>query len=292
MNEPVRTTDKPGQADLWSLVLSAAAIPHAVKQNGQGWRISVRPWDREQAAREISEFEAENAGWPPAPPVHAAIPKLSNRHPPTVIMMGLLVIIFLYSGPWSEGAPWFERGAVDSRQILVHGEWWRLATGLSLHADAAHLLGNVLIGGFLIHFLSLAVGTGLCWFLVTASGIAGNLLNVYLHGPGHLSVGFSTAVFGTIGILTGSRCMRAGTIALLEVLSPLAAGVALLAFLGASGQRTDLGAHFFGLLAGTLLGVALQALPGQRTWDIPFVQTALFISTMLFLASCWKMAWG
>jgi hypothetical protein len=41
------------------------------------------------------------------------------------------------------------------------------------------------------------------------------------------------------------------------VLIPLMAGIILMALLGTGGERTDVGAHLFGLLSGLALGAAL-----------------------------------
>ena len=54
--------------------------------------------------------------------------------PPTLLCMAALAIFFACTGPWTEGNPWFATGAVDSLAI-VQGQWWRLVTALTLHAD-------------------------------------------------------------------------------------------------------------------------------------------------------------
>ena len=77
----------------------------------------------------------------------------------------------------------------------------------------------------------------------------------------------------------GERIAREGAL-------PLAAGAGLLAFLGASGPRTDLGAHFFGLLAGAILGALLLFLPSQRILiNRSSLQTGLFIARKISLTN-------
>jgi len=44
---------------------------------------------------------------------------------------------------------WQGNGLANSVKIM-HGEWWRTITALSLHADAGHLAGNI-GSGFAIH---------------------------------------------------------------------------------------------------------------------------------------------
>jgi rhomboid protease GluP len=48
-----------------------------------------------------------------------------------------------------------------------------------------------------------------------------------------------------------------------RLLLPIAAALALLAFLGTEGERTDVGAHLFGFLAGALLGLLTGYLLGK-----------------------------
>ena len=166
-------------------------------------------------------------------------------------------------------------------------------TGLTLHADTVHIFGNVIIGGAMVHFLCRLLGYGLGWFLILVSGILGNFLNILMHGPHHNSVGFSTAIFGTIGILAGYQTVTRKAAAIREILRPLAAGAGLLALLGTGGPRTDLGAHFFGLLTGAVLGALLIFLPPQRILITrSSMQTNLFITTLLIIGFSWWLAIG
>ena len=280
------------QAEQWSLVLRAANIPSVIEFEKHSWVIKVSPLHEQKAFQEIAAFMEENSDWPPyRSPKKAALPVLTKYHPPTLLMMGALVIFFVITGPWSEGSAWFTRGAVSGRQIFENGQWYRLVTALTLHADVVHLVGNILIGGVLVHFLCRLLGNGLGWLLILASGTLGNLMNIFLHGSVHNSVGFSTAIFGTIGILSGYQAVNKRSAALKDFLLPLAAGAGLLAFLGAGGQRTDLGAHFFGLLAGTFLGILLVFLPSQRILiNKASLQIYLFITSLVIVALCWGVA--
>ena len=280
------------QAEQWSFVLGAVNIPSIIEFEQHSWVVKVSPVHAKRALQEIAAFVEEESDWPPnrpAPKVQKLV--LSKYQPPTILMMGALVVFYLFTGPWSYKSGWFVNGAVSGRQILENGEWWRLVTALTLHADVVHIFGNVLIGGVLVHFLCRLLGNGLGWFLILVSGILGNFLNVFLRGYMHNSVGFSTAIFGTIGILAGYQAVRKRTTAARDILLPLAAGGGLLALLGAGGQRTDLGAHFFGLLVGIALGVALVFLPAQRILVTKTtLQSVLFVATLLIIQLSWWLA--
>ena len=280
------------QAEQWSLVLRAANIPSVIEFEKRSWVIKVSALHEQKALQEIAAFMEENTDWPPyRPQKKLPLPVLTKYQPPTLLMMGALVIFFIITGPWSGSSEWFTRGAVSGRQIFEHGQWYRLVTALTLHADVVHLVGNILIGGILVHFLCRLLGNGLGWFLILASGTLGNLMNIYLHGSSHNSVGFSTAIFGTIGILSGYQAVSKRSAALKEILLPLAAGAGLLAFLGAGGPRTDLGAHFFGLLAGAVLGILLVFLPSQRILiNKTSLQINLFGASLAIVGLCWWFA--
>jgi rhomboid protease GluP len=280
------------QAEQWSLVLGAADIPSLIEFEQRSWVIKVSPLHEKRALQEIAAFMNENSDWPPQTTrQRAQVPVLAKYQPPTILMMGALVIFYVITGPWSSSSAWFSLGAVSGKQILENGQWYRLVTGLTLHADVVHLFGNILIGGVLVHFLCRLLGTGLGWFLILASGTLGNLMNIFIQGNHHNSVGFSTAIFGTIGVLSGYQAASKRSAALKEILLPLAAGAGLLAFLGAGGEHTDLGAHFFGLLAGAVIGTLLVFLPSQRILICKItLQTSLFIATMSIVGLCWWLA--
>ena len=282
------------QADQWSLVLRAVDIPSVIEFEEQSWVIKVSPIHEKKALGEIAAYMEENSDWPPyRPKKRVQLPILTKYQPPTILMMGALVILYVMTGPWADDSKWFSEGAVSGKQILEQGQWYRLVTGLTLHADIVHLVGNVITGGVLVHFLCRLLGYGLGWFLILASGIIGNFINILFHGNPHNSVGFSTAIFGTIGILSGYQAVSKKSAALKEILLPLAAGAGLLAFLGTGGPRTDLGAHFFGLLTGAVLGALLIFLPSQRILiNKTSLQTNLFITSLSIVFFCWWLAIG
>ncbi len=179
---------------------------------------------------------------------------------------------------------------------IMDGQWWRLATALTLHADWQHLLGNLLIGGIFVSRLCRDLRSGPAWFLILTAGILGNLCNAWLQDPGHRAVGASTAIFGAVGILAtismvryrhNLRPRRRWTL-------PVAAALGLLAMLGAGGENTDLGAHLFGFLFGLPLGFGAELLiekqgrPGMQ-WNVLLVAITISI-----VAGSWWAAlrWG
>jgi rhomboid protease GluP len=273
----VHRTCDPNIAVTWSLVLTAMEIPHQMIQENNDYTLNVPKEFSSRARLEIELYFEENENWPPKnTPIDETAPGLQ---PPTILLMGALALFYNVTGPWSAHSLWFLQGSGNSEAILNAGEWFRLVTALTLHADAVHLMGNIFLGGFLLHFLCRLQGNGLGLFAMLVSAVAGNWINVYLRGPGHYFVGFSTAVFATIGLLAMLNYHTRQKSAGLSLLMPFMGGAALLAMVGSSGERTDLGAHFFGLITGLALGRIL-ALP-----TLLKIRSSLFLQTLLFLLS-------
>jgi membrane associated rhomboid family serine protease len=75
-----------------------------------------------------------------------------------------------------------------------------------------------------------------------------------------------------------------------RALAPLMASAALLAMLGSAGERTDLGAHLFGLLCGLLTGKILS-LPLIKMLQSSLVfQMTLFSVSLGLVAISWILA--
>jgi membrane associated rhomboid family serine protease len=268
-----------------SLVLTAVGVAHRL--DAENMELLVAEHHTGDALFHLQQYELENANWPPLPPPPRPI---HPQTPPTMALMTLLALFFMHTGPWVNENAWFARGAIDGSAIMEHGEWWRLATALTLHADLVHLAGNCLIGGLIIHLLGNTVGYGLAWLLLIVNGMAGNVLNVAVRDQAHLSVGLSTAVFAAIGLLVGLQLGRSQTRRLRDFLLPLGAGAGLFAALGGEGARTDLGAHFFGGVIGFSCGVLLDLTGMVARCRSPVVQAMLFFLTTAILAWCWRLA--
>jgi len=286
----VLNTADPEAVNTFSLVLSAAAIDHRIRTLADGKQeISVIAENQERALYELYRYREENRHWP------QAAGGATDEYRPlfrgmSLVVAGLLALLYSITGEWHQQSIWFAAGAGDSAAMLNEGQWYRLVTPLTLHADLGHLLSNCLLGGLLLHFFFHLTGNGIGLMALLGSAALGNLLNVLGHGPGHLFVGFSTAVFSVIGMLcTISHAGRSGR-PFFHVFIPIMAGLALLAFLGSSGERTDLGGHLFGLLSGLIFGnlVRLPAFPALR--DSFVLQTTLGVVSFSLAILCWLLA--
>jgi membrane associated rhomboid family serine protease len=284
--EPLRRAPSRKVAEEWALVLLSAGVPVRVRGSGEGFSLSVAPELSERAEAILAAYEREN----PAVDEPAEAPVATGLHGSSGFALAVALIAFhLVTGPRDPSLPWFERGSADAERILA-GELWRPVTALTLHADFAHVLGNALIGGFFVAALCGSVGLGVGFALLLAAGAGGNLLNALLHTSRHVSVGASTAVFGAVGLLVGlgvARRQRLG-FASRRAWAPLAAGLGVLAMLGAGGGRTDLWAHLFGLLTGAVIAL----LASRRLLQPPgvWVQACLGALAAALVLGCWWVA--
>ncbi len=274
---------KPEELENLSLVLAAVGIDHILDDHSGA--LLVAGTDAARALYQWRQYQEENSNWPPEPDVRP--PPAISGSPPTAAMMILLALFFNYTGSWQPGNVWFEYGAVNSQAILHQGQWWRLLTALTLHADLVHLVGNCLIGGFVIHLLCKTLGYGTGWFFLLLGGVSGNLLNSMVRSDPHLSVGLSTSIFSAIGMFSGLQLFRHGAQPAKDIVLALGAGVGLLAFLGSEGARTDLGAHFFGFVCGICWGVFLHLTRLPQRADHIAAQRILFALAMLALIIAW-----
>ncbi len=71
---------------------------------------------------------------------------------------------------------------------------------------------------------------------------------------------------------------------------PLMAGLALLAMLGSEGERSDLGAHFFGLVIGLLAGYLCSNRPLLMLRSSFWLQTLLTSAALTVFFLAWRLA--
>lgn len=227
-----------------------------------GFDILAEPGRAERVKVEIAAFDEEIA-CPSAP--EPALPHASPGLPAALLWASTLMAAFLWQ---SENAEAVARFVSSPVALAPTWEWWRPLTSLFLHGDLEHLMGNIAFGVLFGLWCGNTLGKWRGWGLMLAAGVIGNFLNILVrHSEDFASLGASTAVFGALGLLTGSGLWhsvrhpaRGG---LLRTFAPLVAGLVLLSWLGIGGPRTDVTAHFFGFLSGLLIA-PLVLLTGSR----------------------------
>ena len=300
----------------WILVLTAKKISHRYFPSGRFPRLYVPPVQEKAALHEIRAFEAEQ-------PIPIFVPPVRNNVIGVLFFLLMLLCwhalrwnwfgFTLPSPPFPDNAQaWATAFGLDMYRFRVLHELWRAITALTLHTDDAHLFSNLGFGLLFLIPLCRRAGLGLGIALALLAGIFGNACNSLIKGANVLSIGFSTALFGAVGALC---CLTAAdsfrhiqrfahlpqftSISIFSLLRrlllPVAAGMALLGFLGGGGEaRTDYSAHILGFCFGVLTAVA--ALPMEkRIFVLPpakqkRVQAILLLAAFGLLISAWSYA--
>ena len=270
-----------------ALVLVAVGIQAELVQLDDGFALLV-PEETFDAA--MGHLEAYDKEKPPRPPPPSSI----SAHPGAWLGSAAYALILVSVAHWSAGdllgLDWFSAGELVSN-LPKTGEWWRVVTALTLHADIGHLGANLAFGIVFGYLAGQLLGPGVAWASTLAAGAIGNLLDALLMPATHHTIGASTAVFATLGLLAAFSWRRRSTLAVRwpHRWGPLIAAVALLGLLGAGGEHTDVLAHLAGFLAGTAFGVAYGSgsMPSVRS-DV--VQVLCGVAALGAIVGAWVCA--
>lgn len=260
------------------VVLAAADVDGRAEHATDEWLILVPEAQAAAAAAALAAYDEDRlrADDEEDPPKSAA----------GAVLSVVLLAVYAATGPRAAYREAFRRGSAIAERI-VDGEWWRAVTALTLHADAAHILGNTFIGLVFTTPVCRLLGPGLGAALILATGVVGNLIAAVTRRTASTSVGASTAIFGAVGILCGRAVVRAARRRATgrRPWIPLAAGLALLALLGTS-ERADLLAHATGFVVGVPLGAMTAGTPRPGR----LAQAALAAASVLLVAVSWWLA--
>ena len=278
------------QAKERARVISAMELPHWIVREGRAFTLRVEPPAHGQVVQELEKFESEQAQRPVVVE-EQPLPKIET--------------LSLYVAAWFLGTCWFiqnvmppgwqAQGEAVSRLIARDGEWWRAMSALVLHGDLMHLVANLASGLLFSAFVLPRFSTGVTWLLIVLSGFLGNLANAFFYqSTPHNSIGSSTAVFGALGLLVVSdfiaRYASPHTRSRWQLVLPLGAGLALLAYLGVGEEKeshTDYMAHLWGFIAGLLLGACATLWPARERAGLATQRLCALLAPTLILAAWW-----
>lgn len=237
-----------------TLILESVGIEYRFHREAGEYAILVKSSDEARARVELQAYVQENRDW------QLRTPTMSGHADGWIgvlVYWDVLVLVALLRHYQAWGGDWLVAGRMNAG-LVRGGEWWRTVTALSLHVDLVHLMGNLLFGALFGLFAGQLLGSGLAWLSIVVAGSLGNAMNAWLQPAQHSSVGASTAIFAALGILSAHAWRRRQHTERpwVRQLVPLVGGVALLAFIGAGGARTDFIAHLTGFFSGLLLGAA------------------------------------
>lgn len=275
-------------AELVQIILASQAIPVVLAQTGAGrFDVLVAPDAKEAAIRHLDLYAKENPGQGHLERT-TSIPAGSLPGPSfflTPVMaaaaLGIAAIHFLLTRYHLHDQAVFAFGAAP--YFFGQGETFRAVTALLLHADAAHVLGNmaglIILGSPLVR----VTGPGTGSFFILAAGVTANLLSNSMGSDTRISIGASTAVMAAAGLLSSRQAIArltkgTGT----SPWIPLASGAVIMA-LFSQGERTDILAHVLGFGAGAFTG--LMVFPCYRIWHRPFMEPACLILTLMIMGA-------
>lgn len=273
------------QALEWSLVLVSQGIETAIDQAPETglWSLRVPQADLENARAALRQYWRENRRRIWQQPMRWTGLVFDWR---ALAWFCFLLAIFFLD----------EHGLADLKSVgmmdnaaVRQGQWWRLFTALTLHADVGHLAGNASTGILLLGLTMGCYGAGTGLLMAGLAGAGGNLAALLLF-QSHRSLGASGMVLGTLGLLAVHSIThwRMGATTRELAGRSLMAGVLLLVLLGLN-PRTDVLAHVAGFASGCVLGLGWALLP-ERWHHQPRLDHACALLSVGIILAAWLSA--
>jgi len=274
------------QAMDWSLVLASQGIEAFIERHPETglWMLLVTPEEHERALASIRLYRLENRGW-------AWRRRLA--WPGVLFHWGALlwcwVLILIHWLGEALGTRLESLGAMSSL-AADRGEWWRLATAVSLHADVGHLAANAATGLVVFGLAMARFGAGWAMLIGLLSGVVGNVAGWVLHARPYLGLGASGMVMGGLGMLTAQSLflLWESPKAIRQITSGLLGGFLLFVLVGLN-PASDVIAHAGGFLTGGLLGAALALVPPRWSRG-PKVDQLAGLAALFLFAVAWCLA--
>jgi membrane associated rhomboid family serine protease len=266
----------------WSLALLSQGIEATLLQDEAGWHLAVDPRVYAHACQVIALYRRENRGWR----WHWRARGRGREivlHPGVVVWACLLVFVY----GWSQrGDPSLKEAGLMSNAAVAQGEWWRLGTAVTLHADLAHLAANLTTGLLVLGLAMARWGAGNALLGAFLAGAAGNALSLVTYSDGHRGLGASGMVMGGLGLLAIPpwTSWRRRASRLQPVLRAVLGGALLFVLLGMD-PSGDVVAHLGGFVAGLLLGAVSSWIPADRRHDSALNLVSALVLALLVVGS-------
>jgi rhomboid protease GluP len=241
----------------WCVALLSQGIQSTPIHDPEGWQLLVPHEHYPHALAVLEIYRRENRRWLWRP---------SPTSPALLFHWGALGwgALILFVDAWSRIAgPAIRDAGLMSSAAVLEGEWWRLFTAITLHADLAHLMANLTTGVILLGFAMARWTAGTALLAAWCAGALGNVAGLLLHPETHLGLGASGMVMGALGLLATAswrdrNADHTGPGLLLRGLL----GAFLLFILIGVNPSSDVVAHLGGFVGGLLLGALLGVFRG------------------------------
>ena len=282
--QSIRSSDRRAPVADLALVLASVGVEHHLHRIEGRWHLLVRQSRIAVASHQLAQYELENRTRPKPPtPVHVVD---SGRLGVAGYVLVIWCVPFL---EFLSGSGWRGSGVMHAASVL-DGEWWRTITALTLHADLGHIFANTMFGSLFGWLACRYLGSGVAWLLVVLAAACGNGLNALVQPAEFRSIGASTAVFASLG-LVGTFVWRRGYLRAWgwrRSFAPVFAAIALVAYTGTGGGNTDVAAHLFGFICGA--GTGLVAARTNFRWLGSTGQTLAGALAVTAIAVAWMLA--
>ena len=245
------------QAHEAGLAILASGHSYWVYASEEGYALAVPREHAQQLRREVEIAEIKNHYWPPP---SLGLPDKKISKVPTAVAVVLLIATFAAQNEF----PFLkELGMNSSVGVAQNGEWWRIVTAITLHADISHLSGNLLSISVFGYLCCRYMGSGLAWLLILLAASMANLTNVLLRlDEAFFSLGASTAAFAALGLLTGfpigTYLRSQEPMTTRDWLIPFFGGCVLFAWLGGGDFPTDVAGHLWSFAYGLALSIIVS----------------------------------
>ena len=267
----------------WSLVLISQGIAAEILRDENGWNLSVSEADHERARQAIELYRVENRGW-----------KWKQQLPVSGLIFHWGSIFWAFAMLWlyywtGGGNGSHESIGIMSSRGVASGEWWRLFTATTMHADYAHLAANVTTGFVLIGLAMARYGVGFGLLTAYLSGVGGNILGYVLYDQTHRGLGASGVVMGALGLLAVQPFYVSQTrrVAVQIIFRGLIAAALMFILMGTT-PGTDVIAHLGGFLFGIVFGILLNLFAGNLKETVLDKIVALVVPALVILT--WGLA--
>ena len=280
------------QANDDTLLILSMGLAYWMVPVEQGYEVRVEANVGNEVLLQLERSRKENRFWPRSYGNLVAGKEGVHGVAPWGFAVYLLVLglTFLAQIQWGVGLT--HEGSLQVQSVLLGHEWWRPITALTLHADVAHLLGNLGMGSFFAIFVVQAFGNRLGWSLILWAGVIGNTLNVGIHAAeSYSAIGASTAVFSAVGLIAGNAFVLSirnrSSVHLLDLFIPVFVALVMLAWWGSSGANTDIMGHLMGLMSGLMIGSAVHWFVAKIK---PWMKGTLAIASVGAVVTAWTLA--
>ncbi len=272
----------------WSLVLVSQGIETTIEhpEDGDGWGLVVASQDCDLALNAIHQYRSENRHWPW---------RQQTRWPGFLFdwasaVWCLALVLFHWFGKTRAIDLW-SNGAMDNAAVWS-GQWWRIFTAITLHADLPHLVSNVSIGIVLLGLTMGRYGTGVGLLAALLAGAAGNVADLFIYHGAHRSLGASGMILGCLGLLAAQSLSlsRHHPLATKYVIGSVLGGIMLFVLFGLT-PGTDIIAHLGGFVTGLLLGGILSFVPVTFLHNPKIILISGLLAALLVMIS-WGLALG